>query len=218
MYAIRSYYDIVDMLQPDRQPDVIVAHSRRKPLLPGELLVRRRRRVDHETLGVPDVGQVGEELHIVDELLSRLHPSLDPEPQDRAVQPAVVILLRQSVLRMVGEPRVIDPRHVGVRQQELRHRQRVRAVPLHSQGKGLYPLEEEEGVERGHRRTQIPQELHARLEDERDVAQAGEVPEDLPDLESVVGRITSYNVCYTKLLRLNMMKTENERNGQGPNP
>jgi len=70
---------------------------------PGQLLVGRRRRVDHQALGVSDVGQQRKELQIVDELLPGLHPSLDAEAQDGPVQSAVMVLLRQPVGRVAGK-------------------------------------------------------------------------------------------------------------------
>jgi hypothetical protein len=44
-----------------------------------------------------------------------------------------------------------------------------------AQRQRLQPLQEQEGVERAERRANVPQQLHARLDDERHVAQTREV-------------------------------------------
>jgi len=97
--------DVVFVLQTDGKADEVVRDARFEPLLRRQLLVGGGRRVDHEALGVADVRQVGEQLEVVDELLPRLDAALDAEPQDGAVEPPVVVLLRQRVHRVARQPR-----------------------------------------------------------------------------------------------------------------
>src|SRR5208282_5761059 len=84
---------------------------------------------------------------------------------------------------------VVDPGDERVSLQVPCHPESVLRVLSLPQREGLQPLEEEEGVERAERRAQVPQELHPRLDDERNVPQAGEVTEYLPELQTVVARV-----------------------------
>ena len=56
--------------------------------------------------------------------------------------------LRQRVLRMAVETRVVDSLDLRVLFQEPRYRQRIRAVPIHPQRQGFYSAQNQEGVER----------------------------------------------------------------------
>ena len=63
---------------------MILRDARLDLLLAGELLVRRRRRVDDERLGVAHVGEEREELERVDELDRSFAAALDAEGEHRA--------------------------------------------------------------------------------------------------------------------------------------
>ena len=115
-------------------------------------------------------------------------PPLMPKPMI-APQPAVEVLLRQGVRGVGRQPGVVDPGDLRMLLQKLGHRQRVLAVALHPQVQRLEPLQEQKGVEGAHGRPQVAQQLHAHLEDEGDVPQPRKVPERLPELHPVVGRV-----------------------------
>src|SRR5687767_12800871 len=57
------------------------------------------------------------------------------------------------------------------------------------QGQGFQPLEEQKRVERAYGRTQITKQMHARLDDERNVAQPGKVAEHVPINDAMVAWI-----------------------------
>src|SRR5262245_46250013 len=59
--------DVVDVLDADGDADHVVAYARRVTLVVGHLLVRGRRRMDDQGLGVADVRQVRRQVHRVDE-------------------------------------------------------------------------------------------------------------------------------------------------------
>ena len=89
--------DVVDMLDADRQPDIVVGHAGRLLLLGRELRVGGGRRMDGERARVADIGDVIEELERVDELAPRLLAALDLEP-DQAAQPALEIFFGAPAL------------------------------------------------------------------------------------------------------------------------
>ncbi len=60
----------------------------------GQLLVRRRGRMNHQRLGVADVRQQAEQLHRVDEGSARLVAALDAEREQRSRALRQVLLVR----------------------------------------------------------------------------------------------------------------------------
>ena len=60
--AVEVPADVVDVLQADREADQVRADAGRDLLLVGQLLVGGAGRVDHQRLGVADVGQVRDQL------------------------------------------------------------------------------------------------------------------------------------------------------------
>src|SRR2546421_10568478 len=82
--------DVLEVLDPDRDPDQLGPDPGRAQLLGVELLVRRRAWMADQRLRVAHVGYVREELHRLDAPLPRLPTALDPEYADRAPAPARV--------------------------------------------------------------------------------------------------------------------------------
>src|SRR5512134_4127926 len=76
--------DVVDMLEPDGKPHVVLRHAGRELVLRRELRMRCARRVDGEAARVADIGDVIEELQRIDEAPARLASALELE----ADQPA----------------------------------------------------------------------------------------------------------------------------------
>lgn len=95
--------DVVDVLQAHRQPHQLRRHAGLRLLLGGKLLVRRAGRMDHQRLGVADVGQVGVELDAVDEFLARLEAAADPEGDEGAC-PRGRYFLARSWYGLSGRP------------------------------------------------------------------------------------------------------------------
>ena len=124
------------MFQPDREPDHVVAQAHGGELRLAQLQMRGRGRVDHQRLGVADIGQVRGEPARLDEPRTRNAPAFDAEADDRAGT------LRQQALgqRVVG---VVRPRRVddvgdaGLAGQEIEHGRGVGDVPLHAQRQRL---------------------------------------------------------------------------------
>ena len=67
--------------------------------------------------------------------------------------------------------------------------ERVLRMLALAQRQRLQPLQEQERVERTEAGADVAQQLHARLDDERHVAQAREVAEHVPELQAVVARV-----------------------------
>ena len=105
--------DVLDRLDAHRDADHVVADPHRVPLGVRHLLMGGRGGVDHQRLGVADVGQVGGQLDTVDELDPGVVPALDPEGEHRAGAGGQV-LLRQRRPRVVVEDRIADPLDTGV--------------------------------------------------------------------------------------------------------
>ncbi len=120
------------MLDADGQADEVGRHPGGKLLLIGQLLVRRRRRVDGQGLGVPDIGQVRDEREGVDELLSRLGAALYPETDDGAGAPGRYFSTRARS-GLIREPGIIHPGDLFMARKVLGHRQRIFGVARHPQ-------------------------------------------------------------------------------------
>ncbi len=70
--------------------------------------------------------------------------------------------LCEFVLRVRGQARVVDARHLRLMLQPLRQVQRVAAVAFHAQGQGFHAAQGEEGVERpGNRADRVLQKTQA---------------------------------------------------------
>src|SRR5262245_16599194 len=84
--------DVVEWPDADAQPHQVGCHGGGELHVGSELRVGRRRRMDREAAYVTHVGQMAEELEVVDEGAAGLEPALDAERQDRAL-PARQVLL-----------------------------------------------------------------------------------------------------------------------------
>ena len=140
--------DVVDMLQPDRQPDIagvtpVAACSTASAANGGA------GRMDRQAAGVADIGDVVEQLQRVDELRPA---SRRRRVRSRAGRPAAAAGISPSAppptpLWCDGWMTRVTSLRPG---QEVGDGQRVRAVLAHAQRQRLDALQEQEGVERRH--------------------------------------------------------------------
>src|SRR5690349_5567781 len=173
--------DVVEALQPDRQSHHVRRHAGLLLLLFVELAVRGRRRMDHQRLGVADVGEVAHEGERLDELHAGVEAALDAECEERS-RALRQVLLCERVIAALGQAGVVHPRDLRMVAQEFSHPHRVGDMPIHAHRQRLQPLQQQPRVERRDRRAEDAQHLHARLHGEAEVA------EGLVELHAVVAR------------------------------
>ena len=179
--------DVVYVLDADGDADHVLAHARCLLLRLRELLVGGGRRVDHQSLGVADVGELRRQAEGVDELGAGAEATLDAEGEHRAVAVLAEVFVRLAVEGVVAETRVVDPGHHGVRLEVPGERHRVPAVALHAEAERLQAEEEVERSERVLAHADIAESLDAAAHDERDVdAQNAGGSEGVPEPEAVV--------------------------------
>ena len=136
----------------------------------AELLVGRGGRVNHQALGVPDVGQMAEQLQIFDEFHGCNLPPPDTEAHQRTLSFGKV-LVYQAVGRRRFQAGVADPGDAVVPFQVAGHGHSVFRVALHSQVQGFQPLQEHPGVEGAHGGAHVPQAQHPRPQDKGQAAE-----------------------------------------------
>src|SRR3954470_20845688 len=91
---------IVGMLEPGGEADEALADAERGAVLRLEALVRRRRGMGDETLGVAEIVRDLRELELVEHAERRRLATLDLEADQRRA--AAHLLLHQRGLRMIG--------------------------------------------------------------------------------------------------------------------
>src|SRR5580704_5648983 len=101
--------------------------------------MRGGRRMDHQALGVADIGQVREELESFDEAASSFQASADAKGEN-ASRAAWKVALRQSAIAAGGQSGIVHPGHAIVPLQELRYGQRILRVLRHAKFQGLQSL------------------------------------------------------------------------------
>ena len=112
------------------------------------LLMRRAGGMDHQGLGVADIGEVGGEAQRLDEAPPRLAPAADAEADDRAGA-AGQQAVRPGVIRMVGQAGIDDPGHRLVAGRKSRTADWVLATcRCHAQRQGLDALQDVESIGR----------------------------------------------------------------------
>ena len=95
--------DVANVFNADGKPHQLRRHARGRLLLSRELLMRGGGRMDHQRLGVADVGQQREKLERVDELLARIVAALDAEC-DQGPGAVGQILFRSRVVGARSRP------------------------------------------------------------------------------------------------------------------
>src|SRR5215204_501267 len=83
---------VVDRLEADGEPDVVVRDAGGLLLVHRELRVGRGGRMNDQALRVPDVRQETVQCEPVYKALARLETAFDAETEDRTVEPTPVVL------------------------------------------------------------------------------------------------------------------------------
>src|SRR5918993_2310307 len=87
-------HQVAGGLQTDRQAHIVGSDARGGLGVLVELGVGGRRRMNHQRLRIADIGQVPEELNVLDEPSPGLESALDAETEDGTEQPVAVVLRR----------------------------------------------------------------------------------------------------------------------------
>ena len=153
------------MLETDRKPHGPRRDARRGERRVVHAEVRRRRGMDHQRLGVADVGEVRKERERLDESPSGIASALELEGEDRAAA-ARIEAAGQRVLGMRGEVGMMHALDRGLGSEEGRDLRRVLDVARHPQRQRLEPLQDVERGHRGHARAEIAQPLAPRAQQE----------------------------------------------------
>ena len=104
-----------------------------------------RPRVDGESLRIPNIGQVRDQLEAVNDLRTGSSTTFDTKAQNTS-ESALEISLSQFVRRVALEARVGDPRNVRVLLQPLCKSQSVERMSLRTQAQSLDTYAQEIGV------------------------------------------------------------------------
>ena len=158
------------MLQPDRKAHIARRHPRSALLGLAQLLMGGRRGMDRQRARIADIRNMVEEFQRVDKGTTRLDTAGQLEPDQRAeaaLKKGVSAPTRLTAL-LAGENRLHNLR---VLRQIPGHFHRVFIVLTDAQRQRLQPLEEEEGVLRRDRGTDIAQQLDPRPQHIGDGAQ-----------------------------------------------
>ena len=152
--------DVVDVLGADGQADGIGADALVGELLLGQLAVGRGGRVDDQALDVRDVGEQGEDLQIVDELMGLGLAALDLKGEDGAAAVREVLLVERMV-RVVRQRRMVDALDLRMVREEVHDFAGILRVPLKAERERLDALQKKERSKRRDRRAGIAQEDRA---------------------------------------------------------
>ena len=168
--------------EPHRDPQEPVADPGLAPDLGIHLPVRRGGRVRDQRHHAAEAPADPAELQRLRDPAAGLEPAGNLE-RERAAE-AAELTLRDLVLRMVRQPRVVHALDGRMRRQRLGELRRGGTVVLHPQAQGRQPAEAQPRLERRHRAAQVDQRVaeppEQRLARARDAAdQVGVAPDVL---------------------------------------
>ena len=116
--------DVVDMLDPHRQPHIALGHTGIALLVGCQLRMRGRSRMNGQRARIADIGDVVEEPEGIDEGLSGGEPVLKLEPDEPAI--AAPQLGMRAARGVAGlQARIIDAGNRRVARHEVGHRRGV---------------------------------------------------------------------------------------------
>ncbi len=96
---VEVFDDVSSVFNADGQPDGVRADALVEKLLLVALGVRRRSRVNREGFHVGNIGKKGEELELIDEILSFPLVTIDVKGKDRAAALWIIFLVEPLLLR-----------------------------------------------------------------------------------------------------------------------
>jgi len=184
----------------DWKPYEIRSHSCRKTLFFGKLLMRRRSRMNRESLCVSDVCDVGNELEWINEFFPGLDSSLDAEAQNAACSIRKIFF---TAFFFPGMNRVRGnwpmTRFCFFQASALRQGHFVSVLSFSDEG--FRVLNEQKWIERRDCRSHVAQKNHARLDDVGDIA---DIIKRFHEIQIMVACVGSCNqrklsICPVKL-------------------
>ena len=129
--------------------------------------------MDHQGLGIADVGQMARQLEAVDEANGILIAAVQGEHQHAAHAPPGEIFLGAFVVGVRGQAGIADLCHLRMLLQPAGQGHGVLRVAFHPQAQGLQSLQQQEAVEGAQGRTPVPQAFHAGTQGEGHIAVIG---------------------------------------------
>src|SRR5271165_1396262 len=126
--------------------------------------------MNHQRLGIANIGKQAEQPQRVDEALTSFEASANAEGDQRA-RAIREIFLGAPVILARWQPGIVHPLHVGMAGEKLRDLQRVLGMALQAKVQSLRALQQQESVKRRQAPTGVAQPLHARLDDESEIAE-----------------------------------------------
>src|SRR5690606_154999 len=162
--------DVIDIFDADGKTHHFRPGASGDALLVRQLTVRGGGRMDDQRARIADIGEVREQFEGLDKLDAGLVATLQAESEDRACTLGRIFLLQGMVL-VVREARIGYPGNLRVLFQPCRDGRCIVAVTLHPERQGFKPREDEEGVERRNRRTQVAQAKYACCDGEGEIAE-----------------------------------------------
>ena len=136
------------MLDTDGQADGALLDAGVRQLLRRHLRVGRVIRMDDKALDIRHIGQQGEDLEIIDELICFVLSALDIKGKDGAAAVGEIFLI-QGVIGMIRQGRMIDLFHMRVGSQIFHDFGCILRVPFQTQGQSLQALQQDPGADRG---------------------------------------------------------------------
>src|SRR5580704_3210585 len=139
--------NVVNMFDPDAQPNHLRLHADLCLLFRRELPMRRRGWMACQRFGIAHVHHPFEQSKRIEALAARFKSAFDAERQQRHSVVAQ-IFFRHRIQRAIRKSRVAHPLDHPVIAQKFRDATRILHMPLDAQGHCLEPLQQQESVER----------------------------------------------------------------------
>src|SRR6202166_4956667 len=162
--------NVLNFFDAHGEADHVVADATSAFFVVAQLLVRRRRRMYPQTLGIADVSQMRKKLQAFDETLAGLEPAANAEAHDGA-RSLRKIFLRQRIITAGGQAGIIHPCYPRVAGKKARDFQRVAGMTVHAQLERFKTLQKQKRVEWAEGGAKVAQAFHASLHDVGEVAE-----------------------------------------------
>src|SRR5579872_2436962 len=138
--------DIVEVFDADTEPDHLGSHPGVALFFNRHLTMSGRGRMASQRFGVSNIHKPLDQLERIIELFAGLEPSLDSKSHQRTGT-AAEVFLRQRVIRIFRESRIVDPLDPGMLAQEFGYAPAVLHVTLYPQRDCFDALQQQERAE-----------------------------------------------------------------------